>query len=222
MIKAITGAIVPTAGTIVLEGQEYAKLNPIDAIDKGIAAIYQEFTLIPHLTVAENIYFGKEVAKGGFVDKKAMNASARALMDDMGITLDTAAYVCDLGIAYQQIVEIAKAVAANSKILIMDEPTAPLTNKETEMLFQIIEKLRARNVTIIYISHRMDEIFKVCDRVSVMRDASTSAKTIRRTLPCMISLRTSSAGSWARTIRSAPSPGRSGVGSGGPQIRKGA
>lgn len=170
LIKAITGAIVPTAGTIVLEGQEYAKLNPIDAIDKGIAAIYQEFTLIPHLTVAENIYFGKEVAKGGFVDKKAMNASARALMDDMGITLDPAAYVCDLGIAYQQIVEIAKAVAANSKILIMDEPTAPLTNKETEMLFQIIEKLRARNVTIIYISHRMDEIFKVCDRVSVMRD----------------------------------------------------
>ena len=170
LIKAITGAIVPTAGTIVLEGQEYAKLNPMEAIDKGVAAIYQEFTLIPHLTVAENIYFGKEAGRGVFVDKKAMNASARALMDDMGIDLDPSAFVCDLGIAYQQIVEIAKAVAANSKILIMDEPTAPLTNKETQMLFQIIEKLRSRNVTIIYISHRMDEIFKVCDRVSVMRD----------------------------------------------------
>ena len=170
LIKAITGAIVPTAGTIVLEGQEYAKLNPMEAIDKGVAAIYQEFTLIPHLTVAENIYFGKEAGRGVFVDKKAMNASARALMDDMGIDLDPSAFVCDLGIAYQQMVEIAKAVAANSKILIMDEPTAPLTNKETQMLFQIIEKLRSRNVTIIYISHRMDEIFKVCDRVSVMRD----------------------------------------------------
>ena len=170
LIKAITGAIVPTAGTIVLEGQEYAKLNPMEAIDKGVAAIYQEFTLIPHLTVAENIYFGKEAGRGVFVDKKAMNASARALMDDMGIDLDPSAFVCDLGIAYQQIVEIAKAVAANSKILIMDEPTAPLTNQETQMLFQIIEKLRSRNVTIIYISHRMDEIFKVCDRVSVMRD----------------------------------------------------
>lgn len=170
LIKSITGAIEPTAGTIVLEGQSYSKLNPIDAIEKGIAAIYQEFTLIPHLTVAENIFFGKEISHKGFVDKHAMNREVAKLLKEMDIDLNPASYVCDLGIAYQQIVEIVKAVAANSKILIMDEPTAPLTNRETEMLFGIIKKLRERQVTIIYISHRMDEIFRICDRVSVMRD----------------------------------------------------
>ena len=170
LIKALTGAIEPTAGTIVLEGESFSKLNPIQSMEKGIAAIYQEFTLIPHLTVAENIYFGKEVSRHGFVNKKAMNEKVASLLAEMGIELDPTSYVCDLGVAYQQIVEIVKAVAANSKILIMDEPTAPLTNNETEMLFRIIDKLRERNVTIIYISHRMEEIFRVCDRVSVMRD----------------------------------------------------
>ncbi|MDI9504741.1 MAG: sugar ABC transporter ATP-binding protein [Clostridiales bacterium] len=170
LIKSITGAIEPSAGTIVLEGKEHSKFTPIEAIEYGIAAIYQEFTLIPHLTVAENIYFGKEIVKNGFVDKKAMNAKVAKLLDEMGIDLDPASFVRDLGIAYQQIVEIVKAVAANSKILIMDEPTAPLTNNETEMLFRIIDKLKERNVTILYISHRIEEIFRVCDRVSVMRD----------------------------------------------------
>ena len=170
LIKALTGAIEPTAGTIVLEGGSFSKLNPIQAMEKGIAAIYQEFTLIPHLTVAENIYFGKEISRHGFVNKKVMNEQVASLLAEMGIELDPTSYVCDLGVAYQQIVEIVKAVAANSKILIMDEPTAPLTNNETEMLFRIIDKLRERNVTIIYISHRMEEIFRVCDRVSVMRD----------------------------------------------------
>lgn len=170
LIKAITGAIEPTAGTIVLEGVSYPKMTPIESIEKGISAIYQEFTLIPHLTVAENIYFGKEISNGAFVNKKAMNQEVAKLLAEIGIDLNPATYVCDLGIAYQQIVEIVKAVASNSKILIMDEPTAPLTNNETEMLFGIINKLRQRDVTIIYISHRMEEIFRVCDRVSVMRD----------------------------------------------------
>jgi ribose transport system ATP-binding protein len=170
LIKAITGAIEPTAGEIVVEGESFSKLNPIEAIHKGIAAIYQEFTLVPHLTIAENIYFGKEIARSGFVSRKAMNDQVKKLLDEMGIDLNPASYVCDLGVAYQQIVEILKAVASNSKILIMDEPTAPLTNKETEMLFRIIEKLRERNTTIIFITHRMEEMFKICDRVSVMRD----------------------------------------------------
>jgi ribose transport system ATP-binding protein len=170
LIKAITGAIEPTAGEIVVEGESFSKLNPIEAIGKGIAAIYQEFTLVPHLTVAENIYFGKETARNGFVNRKAMNEQVNKLLDEMGIDLNPASFVCDLGVAYQQIVEILKAVASNSKILIMDEPTAPLTSKETEMLFRIIEKLRERETTIIFITHRMEEMFKICDRVSVMRD----------------------------------------------------
>ena len=107
----------------------------------------------------QNIYFGKEIVKNGFVDKKAMNAKVAKLLDEMGIDLDPASFVRDLGIAYQQIVEIVKAVAANSKILIMDEPTAPLTNNETEMLFRIIDKLKERNVTILYISHASKRSF---------------------------------------------------------------
>ena len=170
LIKTITGAIEPTSGEIVIEGQSYLKLSPIEAIEKGIAAIYQEFTLVPHLTVAENIFFGKEIMRGAFVNKGEMNRQVKAALDEMGIDLNPASKVCDLGVAYQQIVEIVKAVMSNSKILIMDEPTAPLTNKETEVLFRIIDKLKKRQVTIIFITHRMEEMFEICDRVSVMRD----------------------------------------------------
>ncbi|MEF9974435.1 MAG: sugar ABC transporter ATP-binding protein [Clostridia bacterium] len=170
LIKAITGAIEPTAGEIILEGQSYTHLTPIEAINKGIAAIYQEFTLVPQLSIAENVFFGKEIVHGGFIDKPAMNRAVKKALDEMGIELNPASKVCDLGVAYQQIVEIVKAVMSDSKILIMDEPTAPLTNKETEVLFRLINKLRERQVTILFITHRMEEMFEICDRVSVMRD----------------------------------------------------
>jgi len=170
LIKTLTGAITPTGGEIVLEGQIYDKLDPVGAIDKGISAIYQEFNLVPYLTVAENVFYGKEMMKNGLVDKKAMNAEVQKTLDEMGIKLKPSTLVSDLGVAYQQIIEIVKAVAANSKILIMDEPTAPLTNTETQVLFNIISNLRKKNVTIIYISHRLEEIFHMCDRVTVMRD----------------------------------------------------
>jgi len=170
LIKTLTGAITPTGGEIVLEGQIYDKLDPVGAIDKGISAIYQEFNLVPYLTVAENVFYGKEMMKNGLVDKRAMNAEVQKTLDEMGIKLKPSTLVSDLGVAYQQIIEIVKAVAANSKILIMDEPTAPLTNTETQVLFNIISNLRKKNVTIIYISHRLEEIFHMCDRVTVMRD----------------------------------------------------
>ncbi|MEF9896524.1 MAG: ATP-binding cassette domain-containing protein, partial [Clostridia bacterium] len=125
LIKAITGAIEPTAGEIILEGQSYTHLTPIEAINKGIAAIYQEFTLVPQLSIAENVFFGKEIVHGGFIDKPAMNRAVKKALDEMGIELNPASKVCDLGVAYQQIVEIVKAVMSDSKILIMDEPTAP-------------------------------------------------------------------------------------------------
>ncbi len=170
LIKVITGAIEPTSGEIFIQGKRFSKISPIWAIENGISAIYQEFTLVPYLTVAENIFFGKELVKGGFVDKGAMNAAARKALNEIGIDLNPALRVCDLGVAYQQIVEIVKAVSANSKILIMDEPTAPLTNKETEVLFSLIRRLKRNKVTILFITHRMEEMFEICDRVTVMRD----------------------------------------------------
>jgi len=170
LIKAITGAIEPTSGEIVIEGQSYQKLTPIEAIHHGIAAIYQEFTLIPYLSIAENVFLGKEIMQGAFINKQAMNEEVRKALDDMGIHLKPASLVKDLGVAHQQIVEIVKAIMSDSKILIMDEPTAPLTNNETKILFKLIEKLKEKEVTILFITHRMEEIFKICDRVTVMRD----------------------------------------------------
>ncbi len=170
LIKMLTGAIEPTRGTIVLNGESYQKLDPIEAMEKGVAAVYQEFNLVPYLSAAENVFFGKEKMNGAFVDRKAMNTEVKKMLDEMGIQMNPNIRARDLGVAYQQIIEIVKAVAANSRILILDEPTAPLTNNETKVLFKIIEQLKQKKVTIIYISHRMEEIFEICDRVSVMRD----------------------------------------------------
>lgn len=170
LIKMLTGAIEPTDGEIVLNGVGHKKLAPIEAMKEGIAAVYQEFNLVPYLSAAENVYFGKEKMNGIFVDRHKMNAEVQKMLNDMGIDMNPGLRAGGLGVAYQQIIEIVKAVAADSRILILDEPTAPLTNKETKVLFNIIQKLKEKKVTIIYISHRMEEIFEICDRVTVMRD----------------------------------------------------
>lgn len=170
LIKMLTGAITPTKGEIVLNGKSYKKFAPTEALEKGIAAVYQEFNLIPYLTVAENVFYGKEIMNGPFVDKKKMADEVQKYLDEFQIDLNPLALVGTLGVAHQQITEIIKAVMANSKVLIMDEPTAPLTNKETQLLFNIVDKLKKNNVTIIFISHRMEEMFEICDRVTVLRD----------------------------------------------------
>jgi len=170
LIKLITGAETATSGAISVFGKQYDKIDPVWAINNGISAMYQEFNLIPYLTIAENIYYGKEFTKGIFINRKVMNAETKKSLQDMEIDIDPRCRICDLGVAYQQIVEIVKAVSAKSKILIMDEPTAPLTNTETAVLMKLIKKLKEANVTIIYISHRIEEIFEICDRVTVMRD----------------------------------------------------
>lgn len=169
-IKILTGAIEPSSGSIVFNGKEYEKLNPKQSMELGISVIYQEFSLVPYLTVAENIFYGREIKKGVLRDVRAMEEKARELCRDMGVDLDVRKRVCDLGVAYQQIVEILKAVSRNTEFIIMDEPTAPLTIKETEVFFKIIEKLKKENVTIIFISHRLEEVFELCDRASVFCD----------------------------------------------------
>ena len=170
LIKILTGAIEPTSGSIEFNGKTYERLNPRQAMELGISVIYQEFSLVPYLTVAENIFYGREIKKGVIRDLKEMDAKAKALCKDMGIELDVNKRVCDLGVAYQQIVEILKAVSRNTEFIIMDEPTAPLTIKETEVFFRIIEKLKKENVTIIFISHRLEEVFELCDRATVFCD----------------------------------------------------
>jgi ribose transport system ATP-binding protein len=175
LIKILSGAIRPDAGAVLLDGAELGPITPHQAIHLGISTIYQEFNLVPFLSVAENIFFGREPRRFGLLDKRRMHRMASQLCEDMGVQLDTRARVKDLGVAYQQIVEILKAVSRDARILIMDEPTAPLTSREIDVLFGIVEKVKQKAVTTIYISHRLEEIFRVCDRVSVLRDGRTVA-----------------------------------------------
>ncbi len=170
LIKVLTGAILPDSGRIRIGENEYSGLNPRQSMELGISVIYQEFSLIPYLTVYENIFFGREVQKYGIRNRKKMRENAIALCRELGIELDVDSRVCDLGIAYQQIVEILKAVSLNSKIMIMDEPTAPLTGKETELFFRLIRTLQSKGTTIIFISHRLEEVFELCDRATVLCD----------------------------------------------------
>jgi ribose transport system ATP-binding protein len=171
-IKVITGAIQPTAGTITYNGQNLKGMTPEKSGELGISVIYQEFNLFPSLSVAENLFFGRYPLKHGMVDYKRMYEETNTVMQSLGIDIQASSLVKNLSVGYQQLVEIAKAVSRNSKVMIMDEPSAPLTDNEVHHLFDIVEHLKAKGVTIIYISHRMEEIFKICDRVSVFRDGS--------------------------------------------------
>lgn len=179
MIKAISGAVQPTKGTIEINHQTFDSMTPALSRQNGIAVIYQEFTLIPVLSAAENIFLGEFIMKGMTLDRKEMDRRAKELFSRLHVKIDPTAKVADLTTGYQQIVEIAKAVSKDAKILIMDEPSAPLTTSEVEAMFQIVDTLKAEGVTIIYISHRMEEIFRLSDRVSVLRDGKyiTTVKT---------------------------------------------
>jgi len=170
LIKVIAGAIEPDDGVIRIGGQEFSKMTPHLARSLGVEVIYQEFNLAPSLSVAENIFLGDKTGRGILVDSKEMVRRAREVFRQFAIDIDPYALVRNLPSAQQQIVEIAKAVSKNVRILIMDEPTAPLTVSEVESMFEIVCQLKARGVTILYISHRLEEIFRIADRVSVLRD----------------------------------------------------
>ncbi|MBC7218136.1 MAG: sugar ABC transporter ATP-binding protein [Candidatus Caldatribacterium sp.] len=171
LIKIVTGVYQKTSGEIFFDGKPVHFANPHEALRNGIAAIYQEFNLIPALTVAENIFMGHHFVKRRFfVDWDRMRKEAQELMRFLGVDIDVDQKVRDLGVAKKQIVEIAKALSHKAKVLIMDEPTATLAQKEIEGLFRIIRFLKNEGVTVIYISHRLEEIYEVCDRVTVLRD----------------------------------------------------
>ena len=170
LIKILTGAYTPTSGTIEWEGESYESLNPKQAMELGISTIYQEFNLVPFLSVAENVFFGREIENGIFLNRAEMEKRTVDLAAEMGIEINPRARIKDLGVAYSQITEIIKSISHDTKLLIMDEPSAPLSNREIDAMFNVVRKLKEKGVTIVYISHRMDEIFEICDRVTVMRD----------------------------------------------------
>lgn len=170
MIKTISGAIQPTQGTIEINGEVFEKLTPKLSREKRVAVIYQEFTLVPVLSAADNIFMGEYMLNGLVLDRKSMEAKAKELFERLHVKIDPKVKVADLTTGFQQIVEIAKAISKDAKILIMDEPSAPLTITEVEAMYEIVDRLKAEGVTILYISHRMEEIFRLSDRVSVIRD----------------------------------------------------
>ena len=170
LIKTCTGAVIPDEGQIIAGGEAYSAMSPKLAEKVGIAVIYQELNSVGDLTAAENVFLGNEIRKGIITDKKAMNREAEKIFKQLHVEIDPNVLVKDLSVGYRQIVEIAKAISHNARILIMDEPSAPLTNNEVENMLSVVESLRREGVTIIYISHRLNEIFRLSDRVSVMRD----------------------------------------------------
>ena len=171
LMKILTGVYTKDAGTVLVDGQEVSYKSPQEAEKAGIVFIYQELNVLFDLTVEENLFMGKEITKKfGVCDKKAMRAKAKEVMDRMGVNIPVNAVMSDLSVGQQQMVEICKALMVDAKVIIMDEPTAALTESETEGLFAVIESLRKKGVSIVYISHRMEEIFRLCDRITVLRD----------------------------------------------------
>ena len=170
LIKTCTGAHSPTSGKIIIDGEEVENLTPIEAIERGVGVIYQEFSLVNDLSVAENIFLGAAIRHGPFIDKAAMAKASSEIFEKLNIKIDPYTMVKDLSTGYQQMVEMAKAISKQVKILIMDEPTAPLTNNEVETMYSVIRNLKESGVTVIYISHRLEEIFQIADRVAILRD----------------------------------------------------
>lgn len=178
LIKCLTGANDPSAGTIELFGQTHSRISPDLANELGVGAVYQELNLAVGMPVVENIFMGNWPGNGVIVDYPSMLKKAREIFDSFGVDIDPKAFVQTLSPSKAQIVEIAKAVVRNLRILILDEPTAPLTLNETRILFGIIKKLKEQGVSVIYISHRLEEIFEICDRAVVMRDGAYIGETM--------------------------------------------
>jgi len=170
LIKVLAGAHVPDAGSIAIGGIETRIRNPIEARRAGVAVIYQEFNLIPALTATENIFLGRERGRAGFLRHGDERRQAEELFRRIGVPVDPGALCRDLTVAQQQVVEIAKALATEARILVMDEPSATLTPQEVERLFAVIRDLKTHGLGLIYVSHRLDEIFAIADRVTVLRD----------------------------------------------------
>ena len=170
LIKILAGVHQPSGGSMTLDGAPYAPASPREAAARGIAVVFQELSLCNNLTVAENILATREPARYGFINRKALYRRARQLVDELQLPVDVGARVADLSIAQRQLVEIAKGLSHDAKVVILDEPTSSLSDAEAEILFAIIARLKAAGKAVIYISHRMEEIMRLSDEITVMRD----------------------------------------------------
>lgn len=168
--NVISGTVLPTSGTMTWQGAPYAPATPREALDSGVGMIHQELLLLPYLSIAENIFVGRYPSRAGAVDRRAMEVRAAQGLKRLGLDISPSRHVAGLSTANQQLIEIAKALTLNARLLILDEPTAALGGEETTKLFDQIEQLKADGVGIIYISHRLEEIKRIADRVVVMRD----------------------------------------------------
>ena len=176
LMKILAGVYQPDEGRLRLDGRPVHINGPRHAQQLGIAIIYQEFNLCPNLSVEANVFIGREPERTGFIRAKEMRRQTRSLLDQLGVRLDPSAVVRNLSVADQQMVEIAKALSLNARLVIMDEPTSALTETEVEALMDIIAGLKARGLAVIYISHRLDEVFRICDRITVLRDGENAGE----------------------------------------------
>jgi inositol transport system ATP-binding protein len=170
LIKILSGAQQPDSGTIEFGGQTVVMVSPHDAQRRGIATIYQEFTLAPNMTIAENVFIGREPGVGFFVDWRKMASETRAMTKRLGLELQPMAIVRGLSVAEQQMVEIARALSMKSRLIVMDEPTSALSSTEVEKLFRIARELKAHGLSIIFVTHRLEEVMQICDRYTILRD----------------------------------------------------
>ncbi|MEG2438861.1 MAG: sugar ABC transporter ATP-binding protein [Lachnospiraceae bacterium] len=172
LMKCIIGLHQQDAGSIVFEGKPYTAKSPVEALNAGISMIHQELNPEPHLSIAESIFLKRESTKGIFLNKKAQNEKAEEILKNFGFPFGAKTLMKELTLAQMQMIEIIKAVSCNSRMIIMDEPTSSLDTEETQHLFRTIRELQKKGVAIVYISHRMEEIYEICDRVSVFRDGT--------------------------------------------------
>ncbi|MBV9245214.1 MAG: sugar ABC transporter ATP-binding protein [Methylobacteriaceae bacterium] len=170
LLKILSGAQQPDAGAITFAGKPVTLSTPHDAQQLGIVTIYQEFTLAPNMTIAENVFIGREPGRWPFVDWRRMAADTRAITRRLGLELRPMALVRGLSVAEQQMVEIARALSMQSRLIVMDEPTSALSSSEVEKLFRIIRDLKAHGLSIIFVTHRLEEVMQICDRYTVLRD----------------------------------------------------
>lgn len=170
LIKVLTGVYAPDEGEVVIGGRSVRLARPLDAQRAGVSTIYQEVNLVPLMSVAHNIYLGREPRRFGLIDERRMNADARSLLDEYGIDVKVTAPLRSLALGVQQMVALARAVSINASVVIMDEPTSSLEAREVATLFDVIGLLRRRGIAVVYVSHRMDEIYRVCEQVTVLRD----------------------------------------------------
>jgi ribose transport system ATP-binding protein len=180
LMKVLCGAYLPDEGEFIVDGRKTVISSADQARCHGVAVIFQEFSLVPYLTIAQNIFLGREPAGKvrGTISRRNLVAQARVVLEAIGFDIDPNLTVASLGVAQQQMVEIAKAVSQNARILVMDEPTAALSERETQKLFALIAKLKRNGVAIVYISHRMEEVFALGDRITVLRDGRRVGEVI--------------------------------------------